>query len=210
MREGKKTTQAGTSSGKDVQTTNQERNPRGSNVKYFQCRSDAENDNDDNKQYVSASFKGTVCSSPIPICTHIKFVNCDSNLLTPLSNVRLSADFHEAEAFLLNFCKWEPGQCSHVVTRLRAGKSDVKIPAGGRYLSLTRSVQTNSEVHAASYFFLVGKAGEVRCLPLPPSNPEGKNAWSCIFSLSICLRGKCKNSYTFHSRAKFHENQQKV
>ena len=74
MREGKKTTQTGTSSGKYLRTTNQVRNPRGSDVKCFQCCSDAGNDND-KQQHVSAPFKGIACRSPIPNCTHIKFVN---------------------------------------------------------------------------------------------------------------------------------------
>ena len=38
-----------------------------------------------------------------------------------------------------------------IVTRLRAGQSAVRTPAGARDFSLLENVQTGSEVHQASY-----------------------------------------------------------
>jgi hypothetical protein len=72
--------------------------------------------------------------------------------------------------------------------RLRAGWSEVRVPAGAGYFSLHHRVQTRSEAHPASY------AMGIKCL-----FPGGKvaEAWSRPLTCIYCWGQECVELY-FH------------
>jgi hypothetical protein len=91
-----------------------------------------------------------------------------------------------------------------MVTKLRSVRSEFRIAAEGRDVSLLRNVQLGCEAHPPSYSMGMGaiytymavKRTRHQADHLSPSWAELKNEWRYNSTFLMCLRGMCSDSFT--------------
>jgi hypothetical protein len=82
------------------------------------------------------------------------------------------------------------------VTKLRGVRSGLRIPTGGRAVSLVRNVQPGCEAHPPSYSVGMGAVSPEVKRPRhqadhsSPSRTEVKNEWRYASTFLMCLSGQ--------------------